>query len=185
MQPKLNIEPPFEDGKLEVVIGIFDRHEDASRVAASLRGPDLQVQKISRSDSASPESLPEIVYDEIEEVTSENITNGVLLGGAIGTGSGLLLLALPLVSVGAFAAAAPLAAGIAGAWIGAVAGLDEANRGIDLPGREDYRRMLAEGKSFVVVAGDEAKRAEYGKKMTELGAEEVQQHPPTNQLVRQ
>ncbi len=179
MQPNENIEPSANQDKLEVVVGVFSTHEDASRVAASLRGPDLKVQKISRADPAAPNAMPEIVYDEIDEIDNESITNGALLGGAIGAGSGLLLLAVPVLNI-----AAPIAGALAGAWIGAVAGIDEANRAIELPNQEDYRRMLAEGKSFVVVAGEEAKRKEFGIKMGELGAEEIHQHPPIDQMVR-
>jgi hypothetical protein len=184
MQPKENIEPTSEEQKLEVAIGVFDTHEDASRVAASLRGPEMKVQKISRADPATPDSMPEIVYDEIEEVSTGNIADGAMLGGAIGAGSGLLLLALPIAGAGALAVAAPLAAGIAGAWIGSVAGIDEAKRGVELPDQEDYRKMLADGKSFVVIAGDEAKRLDYGNQMKDLGAEEIFQHPPAGQVLR-
>lgn len=184
MQPNENIEPTAGEQKLEVVIGVFDTHEEASRVAASLRGPEMRVQKISRADPATPNSLPEIVYDDIENVGIDNIADGAILGGAIGAGSGLLLLALPIIGAGALAMAAPFAGGLAGAWIGSVAGIDEANRGIELPNQEDYRRMLADGKSFVVIAGDESKRTEYGNKMTGLGAEDVHQHPPIRQMVR-
>lgn len=179
MQPNENIEPVVENEKLEVVVGVFSTHEDASRVAASLRGPEMTVRKISRVDPATPDSMPEIAYDEIEEIGGENVASGALLGGAIGAGSGLLLLAVPVLNI-----AAPIAGALAGAWIGAVAGIDEANRAIELPNQEDYRRMLADGKSFVVIAGDEAKRKELGIKLGELGAEDVHQHPPINQTIR-
>lgn len=179
MQPNDNIEPAVDQDKLEVVIGVFDSHENASRVAASLRGPDMKVQKVSRTDPGAPDQMPEIVYDEIEDINSASIANGALLGGAIGAGSGLLLLAVPVLNV-----AAPIAGAVAGAWIGAVAGIDEANRGIMLPNQEDYRQMLAQGKSFVVIAGDEAKRAKYENLMVELGAKDTHQHPPINQVIR-
>lgn len=179
MQPNEYIEPAVKDEKLEVVVGVFSTQEDASRVAASLRGPDMKVQKVSRSDPAAPNSLPEIVFDEIEEVGSDNVAKGLMLGGAIGAGSGLLLLAIPVLNI-----TAPIAGAVAGAWIGGVAGIDEANRGIELPNQEDYRRMLVEGKSFVVIAGDESERKKLGIRMTELGAEDVYQHPPINQVVR-
>ena len=167
MQPKENIEPETNQEKLEVVIGVFGNHQDASRVAASLRGPETKLQKISRRDPASPDQLPEIVYENIEEIGSDDIASGALLGGAIGAGSGLLLMALPAATVG-LAIAAPFAAGLAGAWIGAVAGVDEANRGIELPNQDDYQRLLADGKSFVVIAGDEAKRSQCGIEMNSI-----------------
>jgi len=179
MQPNEQIKPENEDDNLEVVVGVFSTHQDASRVAASLRGPDMQVQRVSRTDPAVPSQMPQIVYDEIEDVEANNVANGAMLGGAIGAGSGLLLFAVPGLNV-----AAPIAGGLVGAWIGGIAGIDEANRGIELPNQADYRKMLSEGKSFVVIAGDESKRSEYGAKMTELGADDVHQHPPIGQVFR-
>jgi uncharacterized membrane protein len=179
MEPKQNIQPDPDDEKIEAVVGVFPTHVAASRVAASLRGPDVKVQKISRLDPATPDAMPEIVYDEIEELSPDNVVNGAMLGGAIGGGSGLLFLAIPGLNV-----AAPIAGMLAGAWIGAVAGVDEAARAIELPNSEDYQSMLAEGKSFVVVAGDENKRFEFGKRLKELGAETIYQHPPLAHVVR-
>lgn len=180
MQPEENIQPTEDQSKpFEVVIGVFETHEDASRVAASLRGPDVQVRKVSRNDPAAPDQLPEIVYEDLDQVQGHNVAKGTMLGGAIGFGSGLIFLAVPGLNV-----AAPIAGGLVGAWIGGVAGIDEAKRGVELPNAEDYRQMLAAGKSFVVIAGDESTRAEYGKKMAELGAEEVHQHPPIGQVIR-
>jgi len=42
--------------------------------------------------------------------------------------------------------------------------------------------MLSEGKSFVVITGDEAKRLEYGNKMAALGASDVHQHSPVQHV---
>ncbi len=179
MQPGKELSSESGEKGLEVVVGVFRSHDDANRVAASLRGPDLNVQRVSRTDPAAPNQMPEIIYDEIREVDSSNITNGAMMGGAIGAGSGLLLFAIPGLNV-----AAPIVGALAGAWIGGIAGIDEAHRGIELPNQSDYRQMLAEGKSFVVISGNEAKRNEYGMKMLELGAEDIHQHPPVGQLVR-
>ena len=169
-----------EDGSpIEVVVGVFDTHADAGRVAASLRGPNMNMQRVSRSDPAVPSQIPQIVYDDIDEVSSDDIVNGSLKGGAIGAASGLLLLGVPVLNV-----AAPIIGALAGAWIGAIAGVDEAIRGVELPNQNDYRKMLADGKSFVVIAGEETKRIEYGKQMSNLGAKEIHQHPPVGQMVR-
>lgn len=178
MKPKQEL-ASRSDETIEVVIGIFPSHEAASRVAASLRGPDLKLQRVSRTDPAAPSDMPQIVYDEIEDVSTDELTKGALLGGAIGASSGLLLLGIPGLNI-----AAPVMGALAGAWIGAVAGVDESIRGIQLPNQDDYQKMLQEGKSFVVIAGDPSIRSEYGKKMAELGAEEIHQHPPIHQVVR-
>ena len=60
---------------------------------------------------------------------------------------------------------------------------DEANRGIELPNQVDYQRMLAEGQSFVVIAGDEATRIKYGNQLMELGALAIHQHPPVLEAI--
>ncbi|MEL7499923.1 MAG: hypothetical protein AAFN77_20135 [Planctomycetota bacterium] len=164
---------------LEVVIGVFSTPEDASRVSASLRGPEMRIQRVSRRDPVANNEMPQIVYDDIESIDSNNVANGAMLGGAIGVGSGLLLFAIPGLNV-----AAPIVAGLAGAWIGGVAAVDEANRGVELPNQAGYQKMLAAGKSFVVIAGDEVQRSEFAIRMSELGAEEIFQHPPVNQVVR-
>ncbi|MFT5304402.1 MAG: hypothetical protein ACI87E_004627 [Mariniblastus sp.] len=176
MKPKTTI----DDGKtIEAVVGVFSSSDDASRVAASLRGPELKLQRVSRNDPAATDDMPAIVYDDIEQIETKDMTKGLLQGGAIGAGSGLLLLGVPGLNI-----AAPIAGALTGMFIGGVAGIDEANRGVNLPDKSDYQRMLAEGKSFVVIAGDESIRIDLANKMSELGAEEVHQHPPVLQTVR-
>ena len=168
------------DEKLEVVIGIFSTPSDASRVAASLRGPDLKLQRVSRVDPTSPSELPSIVYDEIEEVGVDEVSKGAFMGGAIGAGSGLLLLAVPGLNI-----VGPACRNVG--WsvdLAQSAGIDEAQRGIELPNQSDYRSMLAAGKSFVVITGDESLRIDLRPKLLELGAEEIHHHPPTSQIVR-
>lgn len=179
MQPRENLEPIAEDEPLEVVVGIFDSHRDASRVAASLRGPELEVKKISRRDPAAPSQMPEIAYEDVDELLPNHVAAGALTGGALGVGSGILLLGVTGLGV-----AAPVVGLIAGSWIGGIAGLDETKRGIKLPDAEDYQSMLKAGKSFVVIAGDQTTRFEYGAMMKELGAEQIHQHPPLNQVIR-
>lgn len=176
MQPRTTI----DDGKtIEAVVGVFNSPDDASRVAASLRGPELKLQRVSRNDPAATDDMPTIVYDDIEQVETKDMTNGILQGGAIGAGSGLLLLGVPGLNI-----AAPIAGALVGMFIGGVAGIDEAIRGIELPNESDYQRMLVAGKSFVVIARDESARIDLANKMSELGAEEVHQHPPVLQTVR-
>lgn len=176
MSPKETIEDAESIG---AVVAVFNSTEDVSRVAASVRNPDIKLQRVSRSDPTSTDELPTLIYDDIEEVSPNSIAVGMLKGGAIGVGSGLLLLGVPILNV-----AAPFAAGIAGAFIGSVAGVDEAKRGIELPNQDDYRQMLADGKSFIVISGDEAARIRYANQMRSLGAVETYQHPPVLQAVR-
>ena len=164
---------------IEAVVGIFADQADASRVAASMRGPDLKLQRVSRENPAATDTMPNIVYDEIDEIPHKTVAKGVLQGGAIGAGSGLLLLGVPVLNV-----LAPIGAALAGAFIGGVAGADEANRNIELPNLADYQRALAEGKSIIVISGTATERMAYENQMKELGAIETHQHPPTLHAVR-
>ena len=176
MQP----EPNSEDADvIEAVVGIFECQADASRVATAFGGSDIHMQRVSRRNAVAANEMPEIVYDPIEEIPVSSVAKGVLKGGAIGAGSGLLLLGVPILNI-----LAPIGAALAGAFIGGVAGADEANRCIELPNLEDYQRLLSEGKSIIVISGTEAERMKIENQMRELGAMETHQHPPVLQAVR-
>ena len=165
---------------IEAVVAIFESHDDARRAASALNAPELEIHRVSRTAPGMDDAMPEIVYDKIDSVSTNDVTKGALEGGAIGAGSGLLLMGIPGLNL-----VAPVAGAIAGAWIGAVAGLDEANRGVELPDAENYRAMLAEGKSFVVISGDEKMRLELANKLKDQGATDVHQHPPVLHAVRE
>ena len=168
------------EGPVEAVVAVFDSPDDARRAATAIKVPGLDIHSVSRTESGMDDALPAIAYDKIDDASSGDVTKGALEGGAIGAGSGLLLMGIPGLNV-----IAPVAGAIAGAWIGAVAGLDEANRAVELPDAENYRTMLAEGKSFVVIAGDEEARLEYANALKDQGAIEVHQHPPVLHAIRE
>jgi hypothetical protein len=164
---------------LEAVVGVFETSDDASRVAASLRGPDVELQRVSRVDPTTASEMPQLIYDNVDRVDNADVNSGIFKGGAIGAGSGLLFFAVPGLNI-----AAPIAGALAGAFIGGVAGIDETNRAIGLPDKGDYQQKLRDGKSFVVLGGDERTRIDYANKMKELGAIEVHQHPPVLHAIR-
>ena len=168
-----------DDDSIEAVVGIFVGQAEASHAAASISDPEIHMHRVSRRNPSATNEMPEIVYDPIEAIPVSTVTKGVLKGGAIGAGSGLLLLGVPVLNV-----LAPIGAALAGAFIGGVAGADEANRGIELPNLEDYQRKLAEGRSIIVITGTEAQRMRVETLMRELGALETHQHPPVLQAVR-
>ncbi len=164
---------------LAAVVGVFGTHQEANRVATALASAGLNLQRVSRRDPTVSGDMPDIFYDDITAITTQPFINGMLQGGAIGAGSGLLLLGVPGLNI-----LAPIAGALAGIFIGGVAGIDEANRGIELPNQVDYQRMLASGQSFVVISGDEATRIKYGNQMMELGALAIHQHPPVLEAIR-
>ncbi len=158
---------------IEAVVGVFQDSEAASRAATEMRRQNVPLHRVSQRDASAEHEMPAIIYDEVEEVSGADVTGGILKGGAIGAGSGLLLIAVPGLNI-----AAPIFGAIAGAWIGGVASIDEAVRGIGLPALETYQQLLAEGRSFVVIAANESLRLEYAKQLENLGAIQVHQHPP-------
>ena len=172
----------FDAESLEVVIGVFSSAEKLNRVAESMGQPDLQYLRLSHDDPTAADEVPDIVEERIENITVTDVEKGVMTGGVIGLSAGLLA-AIPAIGSG-LALAAPLAGFFAGAWIGGVAGADEANRGVELPNIEDYQRMIDNGKSLLMIMGDERERMELAVAMKNEGAEETFQHPPVQQMVR-
>ncbi len=159
--------------KMEVVVGVFEDAATASRAARQLNGPEVELQRVCRNDPTADQEIGEIYYDRVDHVSETDVARGALTGGAIGAGSGLLFIGVPGLNI-----AAPIVGALAGAWIGAVAGIDEAWRGVQLPEPSEYAQLLSEGKSFVVIAGDQAERMKYAAKLQELGAVNIHQHPP-------
>ena len=182
MEPSETIENP-EQKPLHVAIGVFENSDDMSRVAASIKGPEVEFQRVSLSDPSTADDIPKIVYAPIENIEAKHVNDGVKTGGMIGFSTGLIA-AIPAIGTGVFFAA-PLAGLLAGAWIGGVAGVDEAHRGERLPSHDDYEKLLEEGKGLLVISGDEQERGRIENEMRNLGAVDVHQHPPLHEFVRQ
>lgn len=159
--------------KVEAVVGVFDDTATANRAASELQNSDVELHRVSLKDPTAQNKMPEIFYDKVDEVAENDVARGALKGGAIGAGSGLLFIGVPGLNI-----AAPIVGFLAGAWIGGIAGIDEAWRAVRLPDPVDYYKMLAEGKSFVVIAADEPERIKFAAELEKLGATEIHQHPP-------
>lgn len=157
----------------EAVVGVFENSDSAKRAAIELRRQNVVIQRVSCRDPLADNEMPEIIYDQVEDVEGTDVMGGVLKGGAIGAGSGLLFMGVPGLNV-----AAPIFGAMAGAWIGGVAAVDEAIRGIELPDKRSYQNLLSEGKSFVVISASESERLEYAKQLEKIGAIRINQHPP-------
>ena len=181
MKLKEELESP-EQEPIHVAIGVFKNADELSRVSASIRSPEIEFQRVSLADPLSTDDLPDIAYDPTEEIKVDDVSQGMKTGGLIGFSAGLLA-GIPTMGTGLIFAA-PLAGLLAGAWIGGIAGIDEANRGEELPNEKDYEAMLKDGKALLVISGDEKERSRVGIEMQKLGAEKVYQHPPLHELVR-
>ena len=161
---------------IEAVIGIFENSELANRAATELKRQNVAIQRVSRRDPSAANEMPEIIYDEVDDVANADVMNGILKGGAIGAGSGLLFFGVPGLNI-----AAPIFGAMAGGWIGGIAAVDEAIRGIELPDQQKYQDLLSEGKSFIVISANEAERLQYANQLEKIGATEVNQHPPVRE----
>ena len=181
MKSNEKLESPDQE-PIHVAVGVFKSADDLSRVSASIRSPNIEFQRVSLSDPESTDELPEIAYDSTEKVEVDDVNQGMTTGGLIGFSSGLIA-GLPALGTG-LGVAAPIVGLLAGAWIGGIAGIDEAHRGEELPNHEDYEGMLKAGKALLIIAGDDKEREKAGLEMQELGAEKVYQHPPLHELVR-
>jgi hypothetical protein len=142
----------------EAVVGVFENSDSAKRAAIELRRQNFVIQRDSCRDLLSDNEMPEIIYDQVDDVVGADALCGVLKGGAIGGGSRLLITGVPGLNV-----AAPLVGAIAGAWIGDAAAVDEAIRGIELPDKRSYQNLHSDGKSFVVISASVSEQLEYAK----------------------
>lgn len=161
------------DQRLEAVVGVFDDASLANRAASQLQESAGELHRVSRKDPSAENEMPDIFYDKVDHVTADDVMHGAMKGGAIGAGSGLLFIGVPGLNV-----AAPIFGALAGAWIGGIAGINEAWRAVELPNPVDYSKLLSKGKSFVVIAADEQTRIKCASELKKMGATEVNQHPP-------
>lgn len=178
MQPKKNIIDQ-SNANTEVVVGVFHDLEHASQATASLRGPGIEFQRISKTNVAAHDNLPEIPCDQATEQKQSSSLKGALYGSALGALASTLFISVPGINVLCF-----LLSIAVGGWIGAIAGLDETLRSIGTPKKDDYQRVVDEGKSVVVFAGKPKERARIGQELMAYGALEVHHHPPVGNWVQ-
>lgn len=167
-----------QPNNIEAVIGVFATQGKLETARQSLNDEGVETRRIAYGEDSHYPETPNVVYDETEKVTANDVVDGVVKGAAVGAASGLLLVAIPGIGI-----AGPIAGALGGGFIGGIAGIDESDRGAEQPNREDYRKLLAGGKSLLIIAGNEIERQKYALKLQELGAESVNQHPPADSVV--
>lgn len=155
------------------LVAVFDSSEAAENAAKQIKLSNTLVHRVNLQDSSAEHAVPDIQFDHVVEVDSNQVAHGVMRGSLIGAGTGLVFMAVPGLAI-----AAPIAGALAGAWIGGISAIDETDRGIQLPDREAYEKMLSEGKSLIVITGERNVRLKYEKEMEKLGATDTYQHPP-------
>ena len=175
---------------VEAVVAVFADAEHARNATEDLRSLGLEFDEVPRARRDSEtrgvgprapivHQLSEIFYDPSNHITTSDVAAGATKGAAIGAIAGAVLVALPGIGLGVVVAGA-----LGGAFIGGVAAIDEGDRSIQLPTLADYRKMLRNGKSLVVVYAEEGIRMKIQNRLNERGAEHTYQHPPVLHSIR-
>lgn len=139
--------------KARVVVGVFDRQEDAEATVRDLEQLDYPPEDISLV-MQRPGSPAEIGTSATE--ANKGMTTGVTAGAILGGIAGLAALALP--GVGAILAAGPLAAALGAMTGAALGGLVGAFSGLGIPKEEAVQLDEAVRAGGVVVAVKAADR---------------------------
>ncbi len=150
----------------KALVAVFDDVVTASAVVEKLHesGFDLKnIELVSHDlDAESPEIKTPKVHETSESSVVDGITKGLKAGLAAGTGAGALTLVLT--TFPGFFIGEVIFAGVTGAVLGGIGGVDHAafDDSVDLPTRDEYKQLLDDGNSLVVLLGthDEAMRAE-------------------------
>jgi hypothetical protein len=140
--------------KARIVVGVFDRREDAEASVRELEGQGYPSEDISLV-MQQPGSPAEIGASQTKADTgmATGITAGAVLGGI----AGLAALAIP--GVGAILAAGPLAVALGAMTGAAMGGLVGAFTGLGIPKEEAIEFDQAVRAGGVVVAAKTADRA--------------------------
>lgn len=140
----------------------FEREEQAIRAIHDLQDAGYERDQISIVAKHTEEA--EQIRQETGTKAQEGLTAGALTGGALGGTLGVIasLGALAIPGIGPLLAAGPIAAGLAGATVGAgVGGLAGGFIGLGIPEQEAeyYDERVHEGDVLVMVDEDEAMRS--------------------------
>lgn len=139
---------------------MFDSESDAQRAVGELRDAGIDDGALSVIAKNNGTTTARDADGTITDEHHENLTRGILGGGALGAGLGVLALAIPgvgpLVAAGAIAASAVPGAMAIGAAAGAVAGtLNETlkDHGVSEEDASYYGDHLTSGGVLVTVSG--------------------------------
>lgn len=154
------------DGNPKALVAVFDNLEAAKTVVDRLHSEGFPFDKIGLITSSMKDECPEIETPKVHETTASSASSGAMKGAGIGLGvaAGFGAAAVALTASPALAVGAMIYAGLTGALIGGMGGIDQADLddSVNLPTPEEYQRLLNEGNNLVVVGGthEELARAE-------------------------
>lgn len=150
----------------KALVSVFDDLGTAKSVVDKLHREGFPIDKIGLITDSMKNECPEIETPEVTETTASTAGSGAMQGAGIGLGvaAGFGAAALALTASPALAVGALIYAGLTGALIGGMGGVDKADLDdtVNLPTPDEYQRLLNEGNSLVVVGGthEELVRAE-------------------------
>ncbi len=194
IDPRASVPADFSDAAEtprvipQAIVAVFDTPSAAEKALQSIEQQGLRISPVhsqSTVSAATDETTREMVselrtlfYGDAEHVSGTDVLNGIIQGGAIGGASGLVFFAVPVLNF-----LAPIGGFLGGALIGGMAGIDEANRRIELPSLEDYRKMVRDGRGLVLIFEEEPERRRLENEFVAAGAIAVHQHPPIGHLI--
>lgn len=148
---------------MKKISATFTREEQAVQAIHDLQEAGYNREDISVVAKDTKES--EEIRNETGTKAPEGMATGALTGGALGGAAGVIasLGALAIPGIGPLLAAGPIAAGLAGATLGAgIGGLAGGFIGLGIPEKEAkyYDERVHDGDVLVMVDADEAKRRE-------------------------
>jgi len=148
---------------IKKISATFEREEQAIQAIHDLQAAGYNQDNISIVTKDRKES--EALRTETGTKAPEGLTAGAITGGTLGGAAGVIasLGALAIPGVGPLLAAGPIAAGLAGATVGAgIGGLTGGFIGLGIPEKEAeyYDERVHEGDVLVMVDEDEAMRSQ-------------------------
>lgn len=164
----------------KTVLGVFDNVDQANRAADELerKGFDKkQISVIAKESSAKGGQDRGDRDSDRGGAMTQDVSQGVTTGGAIGAGAGLLagIGALAIPGIGPILAAGPIAATLTGAVTGGLAG-GLVDWGVPEDTGRKYEEKVKAGKIVCALKSDDAKVNEAADILRRSGASDVETH---------
>ncbi len=144
--------------KLRALVTVFEDERTAVEAVVALHEKGFASDDMELVTHDLKAESPDVKTPKENETTSQRLIAAAEKWGAVGAGSGTAagLIAAVLTGFPGLAIGAILMGGVTGAFMGGMAGLEEANEddSVDLPKPEDYEKLLHSGHQIVVVHGN-------------------------------
>ena len=168
--------------KHATAVGLFEDQFTAREAISLLIQNGIERSQIRQVAAGRNEHDLDLEFSKIEDVLPIDAANGIAKGASVGAIAGLVGFAVPGIGLG-LGIATSIAGALGGGLIGGMAGIDEAVRSRDQPKLVDYQELLRQGKSILVVVGDESLRMKAENCMKQAGAKTTMQYPPVLEAI--